>query len=62
MVSVVPAGSVWISRQTVKGSGTLPNRWKPTMPAESGSRPTRPPASSALACEAKRTVQPSSAQ
>ena len=43
----------------VKGSGTLPNRWKPTIPAGSGSRETLPPASSALTWLAKRKVQPS---
>ena len=45
-------------RWVVKGSGTLPNRWKPTMPAASGSRETSPPAASALTLEANRNVLP----
>ena len=62
VLALCPFIKDWMLRHTVKGSGTLPNRWNPTMPAGSGSRDTAPPASSALAWEAKRKVQPSSAQ
>ena len=55
----LPAGTERIASYVVNGSGTLPRRRKPAMPAGSRVCETAPLARSAFTCDAARTVIPS---